>query len=176
MKQKMLFLCLIGVMLLAACGATQEPAATAEKAEPGIEGVWTHLEMEQVGGPDAGKTANPQPSLVFITKNYYCSNFVSAAEPRPASNTQTPSVEQMAEAYQGFIAVAGPYELKGSTIVLRPSVALEPDMMYGGSLELEYQLDGDTLTLTIDPAKMTYTTMDYKPTYTEGRYILKRLE
>jgi hypothetical protein len=82
----------------------------------------------------------------------------------------------MAQAYQGFIAVAGPYELKGSTIVLRPSVALEPDIMYGGSLELEYQLDGDTLTLTMDPAKMTYTTMDYKPTYTQGRYTLKRLE
>jgi hypothetical protein len=29
----------------------------------------------------------------------------------------------------------------------------------------------------LDPTKITYTTMsDYKPNYTEGRYILKRLE
>ena len=176
MKQKMLFLCALVLLLLAACSPTQEPAETVEEGEPGIEGVWTHVEMEQIGGPDEGKIANPQPSLVFITENYYCSNFVSGAEPRAAFDTQTPSTEQMAQAYQGFIAAAGPYELKGSTIVLSPSVSIEPDLMYGGSLELEYLLDGDTLTLTMDPAKIKYANMDYQPTYTEGRYILKRLE
>ena len=176
MKLTMIVLCFITVLLFAACNPAPETSAITEEVEPGIEGVWTHVETELIGGPDAGKITNPQPSLVFITKNYYCSNFVSSAEPRPAFNTQTPTTEQMAEAYAGFIAVACPYELNGSTIILRPSVALEPDLMYGGSLELDYLLDGDTLTFTMDPAKVTYTTMDYKPTYTEGRYILKRLE
>ncbi len=177
MKRTMFFLCLITVMLLAACNPAPEPGATKEDANPGIEGVWTHVETEQIGGPDAGKVTSPQPSLVFITKKYYCSNFVSTTEPRPAFKTQTPTNEQIVKAYKGFIAVAGPYELKGSTLVIHPAVSIDPDMMYGGSLELAYQLNGDTLTLIVDPAKITYTTMsDYKPNYQEGRYILKRLE
>ena len=176
MKRTMLCLCFISAMILAACSQPQERAEVAGQAEPGIEGVWTHVETEQIGGPDEGANANPQPSLVFITQNYYCSNFVSAAEPRPAFNTQTPSTEQMAQAYQGFISAAGPYELRGSTIILQPSVSIEPDLMYGSSLEFEYKLDGDTLTLTMDPAKIKYTTYDYKPPYTESRFVLKRLE
>lgn len=176
MKRTILCLCFIGVIILAACNQPQEPAAVAGQAEPGIEGVWTHVETEQIGGPDEGRSANPQPSLVFITKNYYCSNFISAAEPRPALNTQTPTPDQMAQAYQGFISAAGPYELRGSTIILHPSVSIEPDLMYGGSLEIEYKLDGDTLILTMDPAKIKYSTYDYKPPYTESRFVLKRLE
>ena len=108
MKRTMILFCLIAVLLFAACNPAPEPSAITEDVEPGIEGVWTHVETELIGGPDAEKVTNPQPSLVFITKKYYCSNFVSSAEPRPAFNTQTPTTEQMAEAYSGFIAVAGP--------------------------------------------------------------------
>jgi heat shock protein HslJ len=178
MKHTLVYLCLISaLLLLVACAQTPEPAATTEEeSEPAIEGVWTHVEMEIIGGPDEGKISNPQPSLVFITGNYYSSMFVSSGEPRPLFKSQTPTEKEIVEAYNGFIAVAGPYELKGSTLVIRPSVALEPNLMSGGSFELEYQLEGDTLTLIMDPGKIVYTAMEYEPAYTEGRYKLRRLE
>jgi hypothetical protein len=149
---------------------------SAAKSEPTIQGVWTHKEVESIGGPGEGTDSNPQPGLVFITKNYYCSNFVSSADPRPVFKTQTPSDKQIEEAYNNFIAVAGPYELKGPALILHPAVSPEPDLMEGGSLEFEYQLDGDTLTLTLDPAKIAYTTREYKPDFTKAVYVLKRLE
>ena len=178
MKRTSLYLCLIvtALLLFAACTAPTEPGATTTKSEPTIQGIWTHKEIETIGGPDEGIISDPQPSLVFITKNYYCSNFVSSAQPRPLFKTQTPTDEQIVEAYKGFIAASGPYELKGSTLVLHPSVSLEPDLMEGGLMEFEYQLDGDILTLTLDPARIVYTTLEYKPMITKARYILKRLE
>lgn len=176
MKRMPIFFCLVTAMLLAACGPAPKPTATVDDAAPGIEGVWTHVETSQTGGPDAGTVTDPQPSLVFITKNYYCSTFVSTPLPRPAFNTQTPTDQQRAEAYKGFIAVAGPYERKGTTLVIHPAVSQEPDLMYGGSLELEYRLEGDRLTLVMNPARIKYKNMEYRPNYTEGRYLLRRLE
>jgi hypothetical protein len=103
--------------------------------------------------------------------------FVSSAKPRPLFKNQTPTDKQIVEAYKNFITVGGPYELRGSTLILRPSVGLEPDAMTNGSsLEFEYKLDGDTLTLTLDAAKIVYTTFKYKPQFTKGIYVLKRLE
>ena len=133
MKRTLLYLCLTMPLLLA-FGCAAEPEVPIEiEPEPSIEGVWTHEEWETIGGPDEGVTTNPQPSLVFIGENYYSSMFVSGSEPRPLFTTATPSEKEIAEASNLFVAVAGPYEVEGSTLVIRPSVALSPNLMSGGS-------------------------------------------
>jgi hypothetical protein len=178
MKYASFYICLAAsaLLLLAACGTNQETGIKIEKSIPGIEGVWTDKEIETIGGPDEGKITDPQPSLLFITKHYYGTMFVSSAKPRSLFKTQTPTDKQIVEAYKNFITAGGPYELRGSTLILHTSVGLEPDAMSGGSLEFEYKLDGDTLTLTLDAAKIAYTTFKYKPQFTKGIYVLKRLE
>jgi hypothetical protein len=73
--------------------------------------------------------------------------------------------EQIRSIFMPFIANSGTYELDGSKLITRPTVALWPNFMTGGSATYEYKIDGATLLLT--------TTWD---TDTKAQYKLTRLE
>ena len=175
MKRTSLYLCLIAAALVLLIGCATEPEVAIESdTEPSIEGVWTHEEWETIGGPTAGINSDPQPSLVFITKDYYSTMFVSSAEPRPLFTTATPFEAEIVGAYNSFIAAAGPYELEGSTMVIRPSVGIDPNLMSGESFQLEYKLEGDTLWLIMD---LSQSIIDPAPSeITQERFKLRRLE
>ena len=44
-----------------------------------------------------------------------------------------------------FYGNAGQYEIDGSKLTTHPTVALSPNFMTGGSWEIEYKIEGDTL-------------------------------
>ncbi len=65
--------------------------------------------------------------------------------PRPLEPEDTPrrelSYEQMLAAYDPFTANAGTYELEGSTVTMRPSVALSARFMSGAEATAEYRME-----------------------------------
>ncbi len=177
MKRTSLYLCFItALLLLMACAQTPEPAApTEEEATPTIQGVWKIEEIETVGGPSAG-TRTPQACLIIFTKQYYSSVRDSGAEPRALWKSSTPSEKEIVAAYNGFGADSGTYEFDGSTFVIHPSVAFSPNLMSGGSVSFDCQLEGDTLTYSIKPDRVNIPGIEYTPEFTEIRHKLRRLE
>jgi hypothetical protein len=91
-----------------------------------IEGVWKITEWIE-----SGKTnTNPQPGLIIFTRGYY-----SVAElmgpPRTDSirnnmGREVPDAEKIGlyEQWKWFVGISGSYEVKGSTVVLHPIVAM----------------------------------------------------
>ena len=177
MKSTSLYLCLItALLLLMACAQTPEPAATTEEeAAPSIEGVWKIEEIETIGGPDEG-TRIPQTCLIIFTKQYYSSVRDTGAEPRPLWKSSNPSEKEIVAAYNGFGADSGTYEFDGSTFEIHPSVAFSPNLMSGGSVSFDCQLEGDTLTYSLTPNQVNIPGIEYAPEFTEIRHKLRRLE
>jgi hypothetical protein len=76
----------------------------------------------------------------------------------------------------GFGADSGTYEFDGSTLVIHPSVAFSPNLMSGGWVSFECQLEGDTLTYSLTPDQVNIPGIEYTPEFTEIRDKLRRLE
>jgi hypothetical protein len=49
-----------------------------------------------------------------------------------------------------FVANAGTYEVEGSSITIRPLVALWPNLMGGGSRTFSYRIEDGALILTVE--------------------------
>jgi hypothetical protein len=84
--------------------------------------------------------------------------YVPGDEPRelfsgdaPVLGTLEPTDAEVLTAFGSFIANSGTYEVSGSTITTRPTVAKTPNFMAGGSLSYTYRVEGDTLWLTLNP-------------------------
>ena len=71
-------------------------------------------------------------------------------------------------AYDNFVANAGTYEVTGSTITIHAMVAKVPNAMTSAPFTYEYELEGDSLALTLRAA--------WAPDDGEIRYRLVRLE
>jgi hypothetical protein len=141
-------------------GAPSQPDAAQNQTKPSVEGVWKVAEVVTPGATPADKATtitSPQPGLLIFTKSHYSSTLVTGGEARPA--TEPPKdpqhltdAEKLAryEQWSRFAANAGTYEIKGSTIIRRPMVAKNPNVMDGTTpITSEYKLDGaNTLWLT----------------------------
>jgi hypothetical protein len=115
-------------------------AAFAQTKNP-VEGVWKIAEevAPSTNPADKGATttySNPQPGLFIFTRGHYSAVVVTAPEPRaavaPAKNPQNlTDAEKIAlyEQCKGFRANSGTYEIKGSTLSIRPIVAKSVAMM-----------------------------------------------
>jgi len=121
-----------------------------------VEGVWKVTEWIE-----SGKTnTNPQPGLVIFTRGYYSVAMLMA--PRVASMPSERGREltdaekiELFEQWKWFVGISGSYEVKGSTIVMRPLVAKTTwDMNRQTPREHEFKLEGpNTLWLIPDGAK-----------------------
>jgi len=85
----------------------------------------------------------------------------------PIVGSSEPTDAEKLAAYDSFIANSGTYEVSGSTLTTRPIVAKNPNFMSGGSVTYTYEIEGDTLRLTL--------TLPWAPE-NETRYTLVRLE
>ena len=145
--------------LLMSLGAVGSPAAQDQKKTT-VEGVWKVAEVVVPGATPADKATtitSPQPGLLIFTKGYYSSTAVMGEQARPAvappKDTQNlTDAEKLAryEQWRPFAANAGTYEVKGSIITRRPTVAKSVDVMTSTTpITAEFKLDGpNTLWLT----------------------------
>ena len=141
--KKVIFLGLI-ISLVILCCAQEEKSP--------IEGVWQITETSYSSPDTSWIRKPPQPSLWFFGKEYYSIMYISSNEPRPLQQEGTPrsalTDEQVRSNYMGFVGNSGKYELNESKLITHPIVALNPNLMTGGSWEFEYKIEGNTLMLT----------------------------
>jgi hypothetical protein len=147
-----------------------------------VEGVWKIVEVAAPGTNPAEKGAtttnsNPQPGLIIFTKGYYSQVIVRGGQPRaavePAKDPQNlTDAEKIAryEQWGPFTANSGTYEVKGTTLTIRPIVAKSVEVMTGGTpLELTFKLEGPNTLWLIPPA-------DQSATRPQNKLKLTRLE
>jgi hypothetical protein len=76
--------------------------------------------------------------------------FVPGAAPRTPFTSGRPSAAERVTAFDSFRASSGTYEVRDSSLTVRPRVARVPNLMAGESQDYTYQLRGDSLWLTLD--------------------------
>jgi hypothetical protein len=148
------------------------PALQGQKKSQ-LEGVWKVAEVHPPQGnanANATPLTNPQPGLLIFTKGYYSGMSVTANQPRTApAAAKDPSnltdAEKIAryEQWAPFIANAGTYELKGSTLTMHAMVAKNPDVMNpDSSITWEIKMEGANTLWLIPPADTAATTRRVK--------------
>ena len=163
MKPRISLLALLSVMfILGGCAPAPE-----EQAEPvmqeTLEGAWEITE-ESFESPAVGWTnRSPQPSLYIFAKQHYSIMLVPSgsdgrSQPRelfsgdePVLGSAQPTDAEKVAAFDSFIANSGTYEVSNSSLTTRPMVAKTPNFMSSGALTYIYQIEGDSLRLTLTP-------------------------
>jgi hypothetical protein len=119
-----------------------------------FEGVWKVSEIVTTGA-NAGTNRNPQPSVVIFTRGYYSYLSVNGTQPRPkfapakdpAKLTDAEKIARF-EQWSPFTAQSGTYEVKGTTLTRRPTVAKNVDVMTTNPPMIqEVQMEGNDLWL-----------------------------
>ncbi len=120
-----------------------------------VEGVWKLTEWIE-----SGKTnTNPQPGLIIFTRGHYSVAILMA--PRTDSipsemGRQVTDAEKIGlfEQWKWFVGISGSYEVKGSTVVMRPIVAKTTwDMNRQTPQEPEFKLEGSNTLWLIPTVK-----------------------
>ena len=74
--------------------------------------------------------------------------YAPGPDPRVSSETMfQPTPDEMVVQYETIIVNTGTYEISGSTVTFRPIIAKSPGFV-GGQATAEFQVEGETLTLT----------------------------
>ncbi len=123
--------------LLSAQGTARKP----------IEGVWKVVEIV-VTGAGASNSPNPQPSLQILTQGHYSQIGVIGDKPRTLYKAEEPTNAEKMAAFDSFFANAGTYEVSGSTLTIRPTIARNPNFMAGGFTKYQFRIEGNNLWLT----------------------------
>jgi hypothetical protein len=113
-----------------------------------VEGVWKIVDVVRTG-PNPFHVSNPQPSLVIFTRGGHYSwvnvmgNTARPTVDPPKDPGNLTDAEKIAryEQWRPFAANAGTYEIKGSTLIRRPIVAKNVNLMTRES-RLEFKLEG----------------------------------
>jgi hypothetical protein len=141
----------------APAGEQEEPAVEeAASLEQPLEGAWKAVEVSVTAADTSWTATDLQPSLYIFAAQHYSIMFVPDTEPRqlfsgddPVLGLVEPTDAEKVAAFDSFIANSGTYGVSGSTLTTRPIVAKTPNFMAGGSLTFTYQIEGDTLWLTL---------------------------
>jgi hypothetical protein len=169
----LLFVSMVFVNLVAA-----GDSAVQEQKKTQLEGVWKVAEVVPPASSANEKPTSitsPQPGLLIFTKGYYSGMSVTATQPRtaaaaPKDPSNLSDAEKIAryEVWAPFIANAGTYEIKGSTLTLHPMVAKSPDVMASGStITWELKPEGANTLWLIPPTERATTSPRIKFTRLE---------
>jgi hypothetical protein len=161
---------LLIVTLFAACATApqQEQAATepAVSAQAPLEGVWSITEAIVTSPDGTSTTIEGQPGLYFFSDGHYSATLIETDSHQPYP--ERPTDEERLAAYDNFIANAGTYEISDSTLTVTILLSKNPNAMTGRPFTYDYELDDDSLALTLRAA--------WAPRDGEIRYRLVRLE
>jgi hypothetical protein len=139
---------LVTLALFAPVGVLAQPLT----ATP-LTGAWRITEVVRTGtNPVERKT--PQPGVLVFTGRHYSLVFVNSNDPRTRlPNFKEPGkptygeLEAVFRHWDPLTAQAGTYEVNGNTLIMRPAVAKNQNLMDGVSQIREFKIDGNTLTL-----------------------------
>ena len=141
-----------------------------QNASP-IDGVWRITDVTSTGAnPSANKS--PQPSLIIFARGHYSWQQLTGTTPRKqraavATPGKLTDAERLAafEEWNPLTTNGGTYEIKGSTLTRRPTIAKNVSVMVSTASPIvqEFKVDGNTLTLTgpnaADPKTQTRFTL-----------------
>ncbi len=156
--------CFFAIALLAT-------TASAQLKPTPLTGTWRVTEIKTTG-PNARRMSSPQPGLQIFTGNHYSLMFVNSDQPRTALQDQSKATAaELLTVWGPFTAASGTYEISGSTLICRPDVAKNPQVMApGAERTYSFKLDeGNTLTTTevrngngpvANPTTITYTRIE----------------
>ncbi len=116
------------------------------EAEDALNGVWKIEEFTTESGQNPGTFTDLPPNVYIFTDGHY--SIMSIGDDRPDFQPgDDVSDEDTIAAFNSFIGQSGSYEVSGSTITVQIIAARVPGVV-GGTGEIEYRLEGDTLYLT----------------------------
>ena len=126
----------------------------AQTKAPSIEGVWQIVSAVTTGA-DAVNIPKAQPGLVTFAKSHYSWVSVDALAPRPnfaaaKDPNKLTDAEKVArfEQWNPFTGQAGTYQISGTTLTRRPTVAKNVAVMTTNPPAVaQFRIEGNTLTL-----------------------------
>jgi len=127
-------------------------------AQSELDGAW---EVTAASNSSDGTIENVQPSLFLFQDGYYSVLMVWGNEPRrlyeEGEDRDNISLERLQEIVSPVTGNSGRFEIDGSTVIMRPTVAISPNFMTGGSLSYEFNVEGDELTFRNDEFDISLT-------------------
>ena len=134
----------------------------AAQSKPSIEGVWRMVELtitdspagrrDPFGAYGVGTHTRLQPDLMIFTAKHYSRTTDTGAEPRPTipyTVPGKPTLDELQAEWGPFVANAGTYDLSGTTLTLRATVAKNPRAQREKNYtRLTIKLEGNNLWLT----------------------------
>jgi hypothetical protein len=136
-KTKIAIACMAALAVL----LTVQSAAAQGK----LQGVWKYTEIN-ITGPNARTITAPQPGLLIFTKKHVATVSITGDKPRPDLPQKDATDAQKVATWTPFWAMAGTYEVKGTTVTYHPIVAKNP-LEPGAFTTLDYRIEGNTLSL-----------------------------
>jgi hypothetical protein len=125
-------------------------AKTADAQKGPLVGAWKVTEIENPGSPPL---TNPQAGLYLFTEKHYSAVRLNGSKPLPSypSNDVATDADKVA-VFNMLYLNTGAYAVSGNKLTLSPQVAKSAfAMMPGRTLEYEFTVKGDTLTLVQKP-------------------------
>ena len=133
-----------------------------------VAGAWR---LDEVTGAD-GKTAKfTNPNTYLFTKGHFSIIRVEGDKPRSTDPWMEMTRDQLIDAYiKQFTASGGTYDMKGSTLTMKTTIAKNPAFMARANwISYTVKINGQTMTLTAtatnegpikNPQVMTLTRLD----------------
>lgn len=120
-------------------------------AQGKLEGVWRVTEVTFTGANAVKVTVTPEhPNLFIITKKHFSFiNIATTTSTRPDLPQQNATDAQKVATWTPVVAWAGTYEVNGSIVTARNTVAKNPsEMVPGNFVTNEFKIEGDTIIFT----------------------------
>jgi hypothetical protein len=138
--------------VLSVVAMVMSAASIAQALGGKLQGVWKVVEVTSTG-PNAATNTRPQPGLyIFTAKHYSIQRVLSDELPPdlPADVNKATAAELLAS-WGPIVALSGTYELAGTKLTMRPTVAKNPAFMKGNPMSVaSIKLEGNTLWLTLE--------------------------
>lgn len=135
-----------------------------------VAGAW-RLDEIKTTGADAKTAKFTNPNIYLFTKGHWSSIRIEGDKPRSTVSWPEMTQDQVIDTYiKQFTASGGSYDLKGTTLTMKTTIAKNPNIMTRGDwISYTVKIDGQTMTLTPTatnqgpiktPQIMTLTRMD----------------
>ena len=135
-----------------------------------VAGAW-RLDEATMPGPDGKIAKFTNPNIYLFTKGHFSIIRVEGDKPRSTDPWMEMTRDQLIDAYiKQFTASGGTYDMKGSTLTMKTTIAKNPAFMARANwISYTVKVNGKTMTLTAtatnegpmkNPQMMTLTRLD----------------